>query len=208
MKLKNPNRWFWLSLYAKRKRIRATIVTTNRCNQLCPYCPMYIREGIGKQNIPKECSWQEWKTFLERYPNHISELYISGGEPTLYKDIIPLTNYAVQEYKTHVLMFTNLWKPEKFDGIKPHKRLMFMPTFHGDNDNWGRYKKALQYIKGKGFQVNSQQLFENQHNLNRIKEYFTIEYFEKEDNNITFPPDAPRTLRMYLGSINSYAKGA
>ena len=90
MRLRNPNRWFWLTL--KKDRVRATIVTTNRCPFQCEYCPMYIREGLGKQNIPDESTFEEWKTFLERYPNHIGELYVSGGEPTLYKDIGPIVN--------------------------------------------------------------------------------------------------------------------
>jgi len=206
VKIKNSNRWFWIGLKLKRDRVRATIVTTNRCPLLCSYCPMYIREGIGNQNIPKECSFEEWKTFIKRYPNKIGELYVSGGEPTLYKDLVPLVNWLVHEYKTHVLIFTNLWKPETFEGIKPHRRLMFMPTFH-KFDKWERFEKALKKIQGK-YLVNSQQLLANEHDLKRIKEYFANDYFEHIDNNITFTPDAPRTLRMYLGAINSYMKGA
>lgn len=205
MKLFNPNRWFWVTLRMKRNRVRASIIVTNRCPLICDYCPMYIREGLGKQNVPDECSFEEWKTFLERYPNHIDELYVSGGEPTLYKDLVPLVNWLVQDYKTHVLIFSNLWKPEAFEGIKPHKRLIFMPTFHS-TDKWERYGKALKMIKR--YKVNSQQLFENEHNLTRIKEFFTLDYFEYMDNNLTFPPDAPKSLRIYLGAINSYMKGA
>lgn len=207
MKLRNPNRWFWIGLRLKKNRVRASVIVTNRCPLKCEYCPMYIREGVGNQNIPKESTFEEWKTFLKRYPNHIRELYVSGGEPTIYKDIVPLVNWLIWEYKTYVIIFTNLWKPEAFEGIRPHRRLMFMPTFHGSYDKWERYEKALNKIKKK-YLVNSQQMLKNEHGLSRAKEYFTNDYFENIDNNLTFPPDAPKSLRIYLGAINSYQRGA
>ena len=160
---------------------------------------------MGKQFIAPESSIEEWKEFLTRYPNHIGELHIGGGEPTLYKDFVPLVNWLTQEYKTHVIIFTNLWKPEAFEGIKPHRRFMVMPTFHA-GDKWERYEKALKMIDR--YKINSQQILENEHGLKRVKEFFTPYYFEKEDGHITFAPNAPRTLRMYLGSINSYIDGA
>ena len=206
MKLFNPKRWYWLTMRLHKQKghwwskgVRATVVTTTRCPLDCDYCPMYIYGAVKKYD---ECSFDEWKVWFERFPEWISQVYVSGGEPSLYKDIVPLVNWLV-ERGHHVIVFTNLWKVENYEGIKPHWRLIFQPTFHADNDKIERFKPALEKMEKK-YQVSSQELFENKHGFWRIKEFFTPEWFKNEDNGFQFAPDTPRTLQIWSGCVNMY----
>ena len=131
-------RWF-------SRGVRATIVTTTRCPLSCDYCPMYIYGMVKRYD---ESTFEEWKVWLDRFPYWVSHFYVSGGEPSLYKDIVPLVNYLI-ERGHHVTVFTNLWKIENFDGIKPHWRLLFQPTFHKHEDDldrftWAKEKMGMQ----------------------------------------------------------------
>jgi uncharacterized radical SAM superfamily Fe-S cluster-containing enzyme len=196
---------YWLTLRFNNKfgsiltkGVRATVVTTTRCPLDCDYCPMYIYGDVKRYD---ECTFEEWKTWFERFPTWISQVYVSGGEPSLYKDIVPLVNWLV-ERGHHVIVFTNLWKVENYEGIKNHWRLRFMPTYH-KFDKIDRYKKSLAIMEKK-FNISSQQLFENEHKFSRIKEFFTVDWFKDEDDGFQFAPDCPRTLQIYSGCVNLY----
>ena len=206
--LTNTKKWYWLSLRLHKKRgnwfskgVRATVVTSTRCPMECDYCPMYIYGDVKRY---EESTFEEWKIWFKRFPYWISQIYVSGGEPSLYKDIIPLVNWLIGEGH-HVIMFTNLWRVENFLGIKPHWRLVFMPTFHANDDKYERYEKALEIMEAK-YQVSSQQLFENQHGFWRIKEFFTADWFKNEDDGFQFAPDTPKTLQLYSGCVNMYRR--
>lgn len=187
----HPKEGKWLN-----RGVRATVVTTTRCNLHCDYCPMFI---YGEAKKYKESTFEEWKVWFERFPYWISQIYVSGGEPSMYKDIVPLVNWLI-ERGHHVLVFTNLWKVENYEGIKPHWRLIFQPTFHGVD-----LKKFRDSLRKMGkYQVISQQLFHNRNNFTRIKEFFTREWFKNEDDGFQFAPDTPKTLQIYSGCINLY----
>lgn len=199
---------YWLTLrqYKKKgkwfsKGVRAAMITTTRCPLRCNYCPMYIYGDVKKY---EESTFDEWRVWFERFPYWISQIYVSGGEPSLYKDIVPLVNWLV-ERGHHVIVFTILWKVENYEGIKPHWRLLFMPTLH-QGDRVERFKNAVATLEGSGHQVTSQQLFENQCNLKRVKEFFTADWFKNEDRSFQFAPDTPRTLTIYAGCVNLYRK--
>jgi len=160
----------------------------------------------GEVKRYEECSFEEWKEFLSKRIQHwVSVYYISGGEPALYKDIVPLTNWLI-ERGHHVIIMTNLTYFNKFVGIKPHWRLMFMPTYHSEFANIERFNEGLVALKLHGFNVTSQQVLQNDGKFNRIKEFFTVNWFENLDNNLQAAPDSPRTLRLYTGCINVFKK--
>ena len=110
-----------------KKGITIDIIPTTRCNYKCSYCPMFLHGEVKRFD---ECTWEEWADFITRRVQHwVSTFYVSGGEPGLYKDIVPLINWLISRGHK-VILLTNLSYPEKFEGIKPHWRLMFQPTFH------------------------------------------------------------------------------
>ena len=201
---------FWLAFRRQlnnkrglfKKGIAIDIIPTTRCNYKCSYCPMFLHGEVKRY---EECSFEEWKTFINRMQHWVSVYYISGGEPGLYKDIVPLTNYLI-ERGHKVIIMTNLSYPQRFGGIKPHWRLMFMPTYHPEFAKLKTFQTNLDLLKLMGFNITSQQVLQNDGNFKRIKEFFTPEWFELEDDNLQFAPDSPRTLALYTGCINIFRK--
>ena len=210
---KIKSRLFFLTLREFRKRgntlsrgLRCSLAVTVRCPYRCTYCPSFI---YGEPVKHDECSLEEWRVFLDRFPVWISSMCITGGEPGLYKDIVPLANYLVQR-GYHVTIQTNLFKPEAFIGITPHWRLIFMATYHQEQEEkLGRgnhFYRSVNFLRKHGFTVISQQVGAFDKRNTRVKEFFTEKWFKEVDNNIMFAPSTPRTLRMWVGSINMYKK--
>lgn len=185
-----------------KKGISIDIIPTTRCNYKCSYCPMFIN---GEAKRYEECSFEEWKVFIERLQHWVSVFYISGGEPALYKDIVPLTNWLI-ERGHKVIIMTNLSYKHRYNGITPHWRLMFQPTFHPEFASLEKFKENAKWLKTQGFNVTSQQIFQNDGKFNRIKEFFTQNWFENLDDNFQVAPDSPRTLQLYLGCVNVFRK--
>lgn len=184
---------------------RCTLVTTIKCSHRCSYCPMFI---YGEPQKYDECSFEEWKIFLDRYPMWISAMYISGGEPSLYSDIVPLINYLIEKGH-HVIMQSNLYKAEAFIGIRPHRRLVFMATYHEEQEKsrGDKFYQAADMLRDEGFLVIAQQIGQFNKKHSRVKEYFSEKWFKENDNSIMLEPSAPRTLRMWLGCVNMYNHG-
>ncbi len=210
---KNRRRLFFWTMRGFRKKgglmsrgARCCIVTTTKCQYHCDYCPSFI---YGKPKKYQECTWQEWRVFMERFPIWISVVYITGGEPSLYSDVVPLTNYLI-DAGHHVILQTNLLKPEAFIGIRPHYRLIFMATYHEKQEQkLGRgdqFYENAEFLRDNGFLVITQQVGGVDRRNTRVKEYFTRRWFLESDNAIMFEPTAPRSLRMWLGSVNMYKK--
>ena len=200
--------WFFMNTRHDNKKglfkkgIQVDIIPTTRCNYKCSYCPMFLHGEVKRYD---ECTLEEWQTFIKRIRHWVSTFYISGGEPGLYKDIVPLTNWLI-ERGHKVIIMTNLSYPEKFKGIKPHWRLMFLPTFHLEFAKPQKFQEGIDWLKKQGYNVTSQQILQNDGNFTRIKEFFTPEYFEYEDENFQFAPDSPRSLRIYVGCVNLFRK--
>ena len=204
--------FFWtLREFRKKGRLisrgaRCSIATTSQCPYRCDYCPSFI---YGEPKKYEECTWQEWRVFLERFPIWISAVYITGGEPSMYFDIVPLTNYLI-ESGHHVILQTNLFKAESFIGIKPHHRLIFMATYQEKQEqklNRGnKFYENAELLRGNGFLIITQQVGAVNKKHTRVKEYFTKKWFIESDNTIMFEPSTPRSLRIWMGSVNMYKK--
>jgi len=181
---------------------RCCLLPTMKCPYRCPYCPMYI---YGEPKKYDECSVAEWKIFLDRFPMWISAMYIGGGEPGLYSEIVSLINYLI-ERGHHVILQTNLYKPEAFIGIKPHRRLIFLATYHeeGERNRGDKFYEGAEMLRKEGFLVVTQQIGQYKKKHSRVKEYYTEKFFKEIDNSIMLEPSTPRTLRMWVGCVNMY----
>ncbi len=208
---KNRRRLFFWTLREFRKKgglisrgARCTITTTSKCPYHCDYCPMFIYGEPKKYN---ECTWEEWKVFFERFPLWLSTVYISGGEPSLYSDIVPLINYLIDRGH-HIILQTNLFRPEAFIGIRPHYRLIFMATYHEKQEQklgrGNKFYENAEFLRDNGFLVVTQQIGGVDRRNTRVKEYFTRKWFLESDNSIMFEPSTPRSLRMWMGCVNMY----
>jgi hypothetical protein len=172
------------------------IITTTRCNLTCEECPMFL---YGQPKNYPESTLEQWQTFFRRFPMWISQVYLSGGETSLYPHIVPLANWLIDRGH-HVCLFSNLWKPEAFIGIKKHWCFVLYPTFHSC-DNWERFDRA-QKMLSKHFRVLPRE-FHGQHKIKQT-ELFTDHWFKNTDNTIHFPPDAPKSLKMFIGCSELY----
>jgi organic radical activating enzyme len=179
------------------------LVITTRCVFKCQYCPAL--KLTGEHPIYDECNVSEWKKFISEYPEHIEEIFISGGEPSLYPQISEFINWLTKEYKAHVCIFSNLWKPEAFLGLKKHWRLVLYPTFHIQDDK-KRFIEAYNMLKDRIRVIPIEFSKDAKLPFTKFKDTYKLDYFINE-MRLHFSPTTPRTKRTYTASLNLYADG-
>ena len=184
------------------------IVLTTRCPFHCDYCQMFI--ATGKAPKYQESTVEEWKKLIEDYCNQlewIELIMISGGETTLYPELAELVNWLV-ERGHHVLLFTNLWKPEVLLTLKKSYRLLVWAAYHRQ-DNLERFDKAYQMVKDK-FRIGVIEFVgegeTKQLPYSVIKEKWGRQYLI-DLPTLSFAPDAPRTKKLFLACYDLYKDG-
>lgn len=103
------------------------IKPTMVCNLNCPYCS--VNKAHGRQPRFKDMPYNNWLDLIISYNPKIKQVTISGGEPALYKDIVPLVNSLIN-MKYIVVIFSNLSEIDKFIEIKKSWRVIFYSTYH------------------------------------------------------------------------------
>ena len=103
--------------------MKAVLFPTLECNLRCSYCYLH-----GKKTRPIVDSlkgvhyWNEWIDGLKWFEKNVCEIDsidFSGGEPFLYKDIIPLLKGLLQKYG-RLNLTSNLEKiPDEFYNLDP-----------------------------------------------------------------------------------------
>ena len=184
------------------------MVLTTRCPFKCAYCQMFIATGEAPRFT--ECTVSEWKKFIEDYTTQlewIEMIMITGGETTLYDEMPEFVNWLV-ERGHHVLVFTNLWKPEVLLRLKKHYRLLVWAALH-KTDSVERFDKAYQMVKDH-FRIGAIE-FVGEGEEKKLP-YTTIKPMWGRQHlidlpTLSFPPDAPRTGRMYAGCYALYRDG-
>ncbi|MCL2154463.1 MAG: radical SAM protein [Leptospirales bacterium] len=86
---------------------------TNVCNQQCPMCNAAL-PGKGGESV----TFEAYKDIIEKLkPHKIASLTLSGGEPSLVKDIDKILDYSARSFKFGVNVNSNLYAGEKI--IRP-----------------------------------------------------------------------------------------
>lgn len=86
---------------------------TNICNQQCPMCNAAL-PGKGGESI----TFESYKEIIEKLkPHKIASLTISGGEPSLVKDIVKILDYSADQFRFGINVNSNLYASEKI--IRP-----------------------------------------------------------------------------------------
>jgi hypothetical protein len=174
-----------------------TISLNTECTLFCEYCPLLD----GREARPKfeKCSLEEWKSFIQDFPEWISLICIAGGEPSLLPWIGEFVNWLTSRGH-HVIMYSNLYKPWYLEYIKKSYRFYIQATFH-HNDDPERFTKAYKRLIGDGYRVDAFELDNEEKVLpfTNPKPFLTP---EDGKNFKTFhcPPDAPRTKVIYRGA--------
>ena len=148
--------------YWWQKGTELAVILTGKCNLHCSYCPMFLTDN--KYPKFKDCILDEWKKFFEEYPEWISQIFLTGGETSFVPYIAELTNWLVDRGH-HVIIFSNLAKPEAFYPIKKSFRFVLIPTFHQNNDTVERFTEAYYKLKkNTKFRIMVQEM-ETEHKL-------------------------------------------
>jgi len=83
---------------------------THRCNHRCAICGQWGEKGYNKvEGAPKvmgEVPLETYKRMVDGILCRKPHIYITGGEPFLYKDLVPLVNY-MKEKGLSVQVVTN-----------------------------------------------------------------------------------------------------
>lgn len=89
---------------------RCELILTDRCNFNCLYC-----RGIKKE-LRGDMTWEEAKEVIDIWASgNLHNVRFSGGEPTIWKDLLPLVEYT-KNYKCfeHIALSTNGSAPLEF----------------------------------------------------------------------------------------------
>lgn len=82
---------------------RCELILTNRCNFKCAYC-----RGIKKE-LQGDLSFQDAKNIIDLWGSqNLKNVRFSGGEPTIWKDLIDLVKYTkTKKSINHIAISTN-----------------------------------------------------------------------------------------------------
>ena len=87
----------------------ACTIFTGGCNFRCPFCH---NAELLDMDLPSEYSREEIFSFLERRQHTLEGVAITGGEPTLQKDLGPFIQEIRQRFHLKIKLDTNGYRPE------------------------------------------------------------------------------------------------
>ncbi len=91
----------------KSQTLLLNLVVTNRCDLSCFYCFFYAREGNPIYEPPLDKIREMLQVGRNQRPVPAQSLQITGGEPTLRKDLVDIVKMAREMGYTHVQVNTN-----------------------------------------------------------------------------------------------------
>ncbi len=177
-----------------------TLTISEVCPIKCRYCPMWV----DRTEYPKfdKCSLAEWKTFLTDFPEWISLIAICGGEPTLVDWMPELVSWLLGRGH-HVLLYSNLLRPDRILEINKSYLFTIQSTYH-EGDDAERYDKAYRRIKDAGYRIDSLELkTPTIHPYSRLKPFFSQDDI-RAFKDFHASPDSPKTKVIYCGAEQLY----
>lgn len=136
----------------------ASTVFTCGCNFRCPYChnPEFVIQGSDETYFGESYTEEEILSYLERRRSLLDGLVISGGEPTLHKDLGPFMR-KVKDMGFKVKLDTNGSRPEVLKDLIEQNLLDYvamdikapLDKYHilGFNDTEA-IRKSMEILKG------------------------------------------------------------
>ena len=150
---------------------RISLFLTMRCNLRCSYCSLKAGGDFPLRTTDKakELSWEEWMPVLDNLFKFIdiSEVIITGGEPTLRWDLGLLVNFILDKGKC-VVLHSNLATQNGMT-IKQTNRFRILSTYHRQ-DNKGKYLKMYKMYARK-YKVDATEIEDNQLDVTRSKPF-------------------------------------
>ena len=123
------------------QRPNIIIKPTMKCNLHCSYCCVELE--IKKRPKFEEVGYKKWLEYVDGIPFRLGIINISGGEPFLYPEIVPLVHGLID--RGHLVRIpSNLLLTEGLE-IGKTNRCMILATYHGVNRS--RFMKNLKEYK-------------------------------------------------------------
>jgi len=121
---------------------------TWKCNYQCSYCWQETVSDAYRKERPSDAPWEDWVTAIKRLsPQH---LYLSGGEPTLHKNITDLVRRLGNQ--TPVYLTTNLGKSfnlDKWRADVPKESVDNITcSFHPTQVSWDEFSPKWKQLIG------------------------------------------------------------
>jgi organic radical activating enzyme len=142
-----------LEIYPKVKYLAITWQVSDHCNYKCSYCNSGNWSGRHKNDDNLDLYLNNLKIIIDKYTDagYTSfKLYLSGGEPTIWKNLIPVVKFF-KEYtpnntiaiNTNLSRATSWWKKyyHLFDDI--------VASFHIEDANTTRYLENSKFLCDK-----------------------------------------------------------
>lgn len=144
------------------------------CNYLCSYCPYRKYYDHGKL-YDSRIEPEEWIELFKKFPPSI--ITVSGGEPLLYKNLVPLLKGLSESGHIISQVVSNLSEGyERFvDLAKMGVRLQ--ASFHDEYNNKEDFGSKLSFLKKKNVNV-VVNFVATKENIAKHESY--KDYFEKE----------------------------
>ena len=182
-----------------------TLTLSSICTLHCSYCPLMD----GRKEYPRwdECDIDEWKEFITKFPEWVSYVLISGGEPTLIRWMPEFVNWLLDSGRK-VCIFTNLAVPERFATIQRSSRLQIQATYH-HADGVSRFEKAYSIVTGLGHKIDATEVGNEEKVLDftHYKPFITPEVAMQYARQFHCNSDAPKTRIVYCGAEFLYPEG-
>ncbi len=141
-----------------KRGIRLYLNLTHRCNLDCSHCNWKLfNKGMPK--VTEEKTVYEWIDFLYDFPIRFREVFIVGGEPSLYKDIGTLVGWLLSQ-KKNVMIYSNMMN-DRLLTLPKHSNLIVVGTNH---------------LFAKDIYINIDKFYRNFNNLKCRKQYKEIGY--------------------------------
>lgn len=118
---------------------QVSLEVTNRCNLRCMHC---MNKSDDSASTVDGLPWEQMSVLLdEMAENNVKELYITGGEPTLYSDFGKLVEKSKQ-LGMDTLLATNAYDIEPYlDVIKKYVDIVFV-SIDGSEITHNRFRCA------------------------------------------------------------------
>jgi MoaA/NifB/PqqE/SkfB family radical SAM enzyme len=190
-------------------RLHMIFWITFQCNYRCSYCPIVTKFNYGKV-IPRETekTADEWIAAFEKLPPTL--IYISGGEPFLYRGIVDFINGLPEKHQILGIVTNLTQKTEMYRAIKkkPHLNVSFHREFVSDDKFVARIKDLHNEFH---LCVNVVATPENLTVIEKIHERFASERVELHvdpyiEPGFTYSDEQKRRLAPFLPTDRKNAK--
>ena len=172
----------------------ACIIFTSGCNFDCDYC--YNRDLV--ESKAPEIKEEEIFSYLEERKSMLDGVVISGGEPTIWDDLIPFIE-KIREYGFKVKLDTNGYRPEVLKEIIDNKLVDYiaMDIKAIFNEYFKVIKKNIDTDKLlESIELIKKSNIDHEFRTTIIKGMHTIEDLEKMINLVDGDPYYLQNFRM------------